>query len=194
MADIKAGTYSPETARIIWEVVQYIRRNPSLLKSGHQPEPVQEIPCVMLAKVTEEVTARDTDDLGIGVAEMRWVPGEAGTDVTMEEYPDTPAAEVDVYNVTESAIAVDSVVPIVREFGSGKWIALQSFGCKFGTTKVAGLDADSEGQVYLREPTLTGWDDTVTEVDVWNVGEAIAGDTLVLLVPVDGRWVSLEVC
>ena len=64
---------------------------------------------------------------------------------------------------------------------------------KWGKTKESGLPAQSSGFVHLQAPTATDWEN-VTEIEAWNRGSEILGDTLLILIPIDGRWCAFEVC
>lgn len=62
-------------------------------------------------------------------------------------------------------------------------------------TKTGGLGANNQGNVFYMEPTNTGWQVTTTEYLAFNPSStAIAADKLCLLMPVNGRWVAVEIC
>lgn len=70
-----------------------------------------------------------------------------------------------------------------------------TFAILFGKTKTGGIAANGSANVYLREPTTTGWADTTKEVAGWNESSvAIAAGKKVILIPINGRWAAFEVC
>lgn len=63
-----------------------------------------------------------------------------------------------------------------------------------GVTKTGGLAAGAEGSVWLSDPTASGWTTSSASCPAWTVSSTIAAGSSVLLVPVNGRWLALEVC
>lgn len=64
-------------------------------------------------------------------------------------------------------------------------------------TGVGGIATNSSATVTVRVPTTTGWTDTSTEYTAYNQHPtaAVAGGTIVVLAPIDGRWVVIaEMC
>jgi hypothetical protein len=67
--------------------------------------------------------------------------------------------------------------------------------CMLGKTKSGGLASGAEGSVWLMDVTGIGWEVSTTDsCPAWTVGATIPADSLVLLVPVNGRWLALRIC
>jgi hypothetical protein len=65
-------------------------------------------------------------------------------------------------------------------------------GLKWAMTKSTGLMANSKGNVFLRNPTSTGWTNG-PEVEAWNEGAAIPANKRCLLISIDGRYCAFQV-
>ena len=63
-----------------------------------------------------------------------------------------------------------------------------------GRTGSGGIAANSAGQVTLYYTTSTNWALGTTVWDVFTRGAAIPANTDCLVVPVNGRWLALEIC
>jgi hypothetical protein len=115
----RIGAYSPETAKMILEVVNYLKKNGLVTKKDIRGtssiEPVRQ----HVFKTTGTITARSGTTAGTGPAIRHWIPGEAGTANTIEEFND---GSVDLYSLAEQEIESDTYVVGVMEGASGKWV------------------------------------------------------------------------
>jgi hypothetical protein len=100
--------------------------------------------------------------------------------------------------VAFNRVDADALLDLLEGAG-GQSIArstsLRRRGVRWGRTAVA-VPANSAGnaQVYLQDPTATGWSDGALLTDVWTRGSAIAINKQVILITIDGRWCAFEVC
>lgn len=102
------------------------------------------------------------------------------------------AEELVAFNATDA----DGLLAILEAAGGESIASEKRFrpGIKWGMTTAAGIGANTTGECWLRTPTLTGWQNYTVLPEVFNEGEAIAANTLVLLIPIDGRWCVFDVC
>lgn len=63
-----------------------------------------------------------------------------------------------------------------------------------GRTGTGGLSTTSESNVFLYLPTATGWSLSTETHPAIAWPTLISGEKDILLFPVNGRWVGLEVC
>lgn len=63
-----------------------------------------------------------------------------------------------------------------------------------GVVKTGGLASGFEGTVWISYPTSSGWSVSSDSCPCWTIGASLVEGNLVLLIPVDGRWLALKVC
>ena len=63
-----------------------------------------------------------------------------------------------------------------------------------GRTGATGIAANGSGRVTLYYTTATNWALGTEQWDVFTRGAAIPANTDCLVVPVNGRWLALEIC
>lgn len=63
-----------------------------------------------------------------------------------------------------------------------------------GEVKTGGLSSGSEGSVWIKNPSSSGWVTGSDSCPAWTVGASLVAGDAVLLVEVDGRWLALKVC
>ena len=106
---------------------------------------------------------------------------------------DSPRQEIVGFNAVDAAALLAGLM-----LAGGDRVAQRNDGVlaiQFGKTKTGGIAGGGSANVYLREPTTTGWADTTKEVTAWNASSvAIAAGKLLLLIPINGRWAAFEVC
>jgi len=122
MADDSFGIFSVQDAKDLMALLRYARQAGFVTQSGQKSTNIPEAPRGFIAVVTTQITARSGTTAGKGKATLRHIPGVAGTATTISNYPASTAAEIDVYNITTSTVAVDKYITVKRENGSGKWI------------------------------------------------------------------------
>lgn len=62
-------------------------------------------------------------------------------------------------------------------------------------SKSTGIGANNSANVFYMEPTATGWSATTIEYLAYNpTSTAIGNSKLLLLFPVNGRWIAVELC
>lgn len=122
MADKQIAGFSPETAKMILHVVDYLKASGFLFSSGQRGQATFDAPRLHIAYVTETITARSTTTAGKGKATLKYIPGEPGVAEDIEDFAD--AAEIDVYNVASSSVDTGKYIFVAREYGSGKWVII----------------------------------------------------------------------
>ena len=123
MADESFGMFSVQDAKDLLALLRYARQAGFVTQSGMKGTNIPEAPRGFIAVVTTQITARSGTTAGKGKATLRHIPGVAGTATAIADYPASgSAAEIDVYNITTSTVAVDKYITVKRENGSGKWI------------------------------------------------------------------------
>lgn len=101
-------------------------------------------------------------------------------------------AKVVGFNPTDA----DALLSMLESAGGHSFSPNQrppSLGWKWGMTKSTGLGANTKGMVFMQRPNDSGWEND-GEVEAWNRGFAIPGDTLLILGRMDGRWCAFEYC
>jgi hypothetical protein len=63
-----------------------------------------------------------------------------------------------------------------------------------GRTGDIGIAEGAEGTAFYRRPSGSGWTVTDIEIKAWTDGPDIPPNTNILLVPVEGRFLALEIC
>lgn len=121
-ADI--GAYDPQTAKMILETVKYLKANGYLIQAGQKKPPIADAPRLYVAYTTSAITARSGAVAGTGTATLKFIPGVAGTDDDIDDFPTTGTVELDVYNVSSSEVADATYIFIAREYASGKWVVI----------------------------------------------------------------------
>jgi hypothetical protein len=116
---VNIGAYEPATAKMVLEVVRYLKKNGYLLQAGQRGQANFDAPRLHIAYTTSDVSERNDDTAGTGTATLKYIPGEPGVDDSYEDFSE--GVEVPVYNYTQTKIAQDSWVMIAREYASGKW-------------------------------------------------------------------------
>jgi hypothetical protein len=117
---VNIGAYEPATAKMILEVVRYLKKNGYLLQAGQRGQANFDAPRLHIAYTTETITARTGTTAGKGKATLKYIPGEPGTAEEIEDFAD--ASEIDVYNVAGSEVTTGKYIYVAREYGSGKWV------------------------------------------------------------------------
>lgn len=120
MADKQIAGFSPETAKMILQVVDYLKASGFVFSNGQRGQANFDAPRLHIAYTTETITARTGTTAGKGKATLKYIPGEPGTAEEIEDFAD--ASEIDVYNVAGSEVTTGKYIYVAREYGSGKWV------------------------------------------------------------------------
>ena len=122
MEDVSIGAYDPATAKMVLDVVKYLRRSGFVLEGQMRGKFNPSAPRLHIAYVTETITARSTTTAGKGKATLKYIPGEPGVAEEIEDFAD--AAEIDVYNVASSSVDTGKYIFVACEYGSGKGVII----------------------------------------------------------------------
>ncbi len=118
------GLFTVEQAKMILEAARYLQQAGFVMKDQKPPAFNPDAPRNYLAYVTTEITARSGTTAGKGKATLRYIPGVAGTATTISNFPPSGTNDIDVYNVTQSAVATGKYIFVTREAASGKWVVV----------------------------------------------------------------------
>lgn len=118
------GLFTVEQAKMILEAARYLQQAGFVLKDQKPATFSPDSPRLHLAVVTTEITERSGTTAGKGKATLRYIPGVPGTATTISNFPPTGVNDVDVYNVTQTAVPVGRYIYIAREHASGKWVVI----------------------------------------------------------------------
>jgi hypothetical protein len=118
------GAYDPQTAKMILETVRYLKANGLVIQGGKKKPPIFDAPRLYIAHTYTTVPARSGTTAGMGTANLKYIPGVAGTDDEIEGFPSSGTVEIDVYNIFATEIPAGVYVFIAREFASGKWVVV----------------------------------------------------------------------
>jgi len=200
MADESFGMFSVQDAKDLLALLRYARQAGFVLQAGQKSPGVPDAPRTFLAVVSTAITARSGTTAGTGKATLKAIPGVAGTATTISDYPASGSpAEVDVYNMTDSAFAVDANKPITiaREYGSGKWfIQKPPDQIYFGKSSSLIL-ANATGTVTIwnMSGTPAATSKTVTALNIGSDQDSTSNYLGVCREDESGQWiVFFEVC
>ncbi len=192
------GAYDPKTAKMILDTVRYLRANGFVLQSGQKTPPITSAPRIHIGLTTETITGRSGSDAGTGKATLLYVPGEAGIEFTIEDFPPSGAVEINVYNVDTATVASGAYVPLIREYGSGKWFVVPSavnnpqvyvarattaITARAGSTRGSGTVSVLAGSLGVATPAIS--------LTVYNAYDVAIADNDYLLVcrdDIDNLW------
>lgn len=118
------GVTDPATMRMILETVKYLKANGLVIQSGKKKPPIFDAPRLHIAYTYTPITARSGAVAGMGTANLKSIPGVAGTDDDIDDFPPTGTTEITVYNIFSTEIAAGTYIYIAREFASGKWVVV----------------------------------------------------------------------
>jgi hypothetical protein len=172
---------------MVLDVIRHLESTGYVIRRS-QATPINDgAPRIHLARITETVTARDGNEIGIGKAELRQVFGVAGEDTTMQEFPVVEPAEVFVHTLATSEQAVNTYSYLIREYATGKWFAIPAEGRKPDLTGIV-----TAGAGAFREPTGAG---PFTISDVTGIDAIWTGDSTIENVtnPLDKKlWIGTD--
>lgn len=118
------GAYDPETARMVLAIIKYLKANGFVIQGGQKKPPVFDAPRLHIAYTYTPITARSGAVAGMGTANLKSIPGVAGTDDDIDDFPPTGTTEITVYNIFSTEIPAGTYIYIAREFASGKWVVV----------------------------------------------------------------------
>jgi hypothetical protein len=124
MPEQKIGVYSPETAKMVLDVIRHLESTGYVVRRSEKTPINDGTHRIHVAKITEEITARDGNTVGQGKAELRQLYGEVGDADTLEEYPSVDPVILDVFSMKTGTQSVGNFVYLVREYATGKWFAI----------------------------------------------------------------------
>ena len=198
MAEDSIGVCSVEQMKEIVSAVKWLKQSGFMLQAGQKKPLIGDAPRDFIAVVSTEITARSSTTAGKGKAKLKSIPGVAGTATTISDYPPSTAAEVNVYNTTDTVFPVDANNPITiaRECGSGKWyITTPPKQIYFGKSSSLIL-ANATGTVTIwNMATATATAKTVTAKNIGSDQDSTSNYLGVCREDESGQWiVFFEVC